>query len=284
MLKVVPILVAANLLFAGPSLAAQDAARPQWPDPPHSLLILGTFHFQDAGRDSYRPQFDVDILSPTRQSQLLELVEQLASFRPTKIAVEVMPNRQRWLDSLYAEYIKGAYELGSNEIFQVGFRLAAALGHDRVYAVDAQRRFYEPWIDPDSFAVAHGQRDLLDPEIEQHYSRIHRWEDETKVHQSLREYLLYLNQPWRALESHGQYLVGNFEVGTAELYPGVDSKTAWFNRNLKIFANLQRLLESEHERILLIIGAGHLAILRHSVQASPQFRLVEPSEVLQVSR
>ena len=56
--------------------------------------------------------------------------------------------------------------------------------------------------------------------------------------------------------------------------------TGWFNRNLRIFANLQRITERPDERILLVIGAGHLAILRHCVQASPEYDLVEVAEYL----
>jgi len=253
---------------------------PDFPDPPHQLLLVGTFHFQDAGLDTYRPEYDVDISSAERQAQVLELVAELMRFRPTKIAVEVMPDRQPWLDSLFGAYRDGTYSLGSNEIFQLGFRLASAVGLKRVYAVDAQRRFYEPWVDPDSFAVAHGQQALLDPDLTLQYERLHRWEDQAKVHQTLRATLLHLNDPQRVLQSHGQYVIGNFEVGTANEYPGADAKTAWFNRNLRIFANLQRLVESEHERILVIIGAGHLALLQHAARASPQFQLIELSQVL----
>lgn len=273
-------LSAIELALAAPCLGLQAAESPPWPEPPHELLIVGTFHFVDAGLDSYRPQYDVDIRSPERQEQVLELVEGLASFRPTKVAVEAMPDAQARLDSLYVEYASGAYELGSNEIFQLGFRLASERGQERVYAVDAGRRFYEPWVDPDSFAVANGQQRLLDPDLERQYELLHRGDDAAKVRQTLKEHLLYLNDPRQVARLHGQYLIGNFEVGTAEEYPGVDSKTAWFNRNLRIFANLQRLLEGEHERIVLIIGAGHLAILRHAAEASPQFRLVELAEVL----
>lgn len=269
-----------QLALVTPCFGVQRPEPPEFPEPPHQLLLVGTFHFRDAGLDSYRPEFDVDILSAERQAEVIQLVAQLMRFRPTKIAVEVMPDRQAWLDSLYAAYRDGSYALGSNEIFQLGFRLASAVGHRRIYAVDAQRRFFEPWIDPDSFAVSHGQQRLLDPDITARYERLHRWEDEAKTHQSLREHLLYLNDPRRALRSHGQYLIDNFEVGTASEYPGVDAKTAWFNRNLRIFANLQRLVESEHERILLVIGAGHLALLQHAAQASPQFQFIELAQIL----
>ncbi|MEE8117477.1 MAG: DUF5694 domain-containing protein, partial [Gemmatimonadales bacterium] len=140
------------------SADAQDPQAFEWPDPQHQLLLLGTFHFSDAGLDSYRPQYDVDVLSPERQTEIGHIVDRLTSFRPTRIAVEVMPEEQAWLDSLYRQYRAGNYELGSNEVFQLGFRLARLVGHDRVYAVDADRRFYEPWVDPDEYAEAHGQQ------------------------------------------------------------------------------------------------------------------------------
>jgi hypothetical protein len=273
-----------QLAAAMPCAAQQQGAPPRFPDPPHSVLLVGTFHFSDAGLDSYRPQFDVDILSASRQAEVVRLVEELASFRPTRVAVEAAAGQQARLDSLYEQYRQGRYQLGSNEVFQLGFRLARAMGHPRVYAVDAQRRFYEPWVDPDSFARANGQQSRLDPGLMAVYQRLARWDDEAKVRHTLSDHLLYLNEPARLLRSHGQYLIDHFEVGDSANYPGVDAKTAWYNRNLRIFANLQRLVATGNERIVLIIGHGHVPILRHSVEASPQFRLVELAEVITRTR
>lgn len=251
-----------------------------FPEPRHALLILGTFHFRDAGADSYKPRFDIDVLAPGRQAEIEQLVRELAEFAPTGVAVEVRPERQAWLDSLYTDYVDGRWTPGSNEIFQIGFRLARAMGHARVHAVDAGRRFYEPWVDPDSVQAALGQQWLTDPAIDAAYERLHAWEDSVKVHRTLSEHLLALNAPDRLLRSHGQYLIGNFASGSGEHHPGVDSKTAWYNRNLRIFANLRRVATKEHERIVLVIGAGHVPILRHAAEASPEFRLVEPRTVI----
>ena len=49
-------------------------------------------------------------------------------------------------------------------------------------------------------------------------------------------------------------------MGAEGAYPGPDHVTAWYNRNLRIFANLQRLAAAPDERILLVIGAGHVRI------------------------
>ena len=267
-----------SILCWSADAAAQAQAGPSWPEPPVKLLILGTFHFKDAGLDSYRPKHDVDILSAKRQAELVEL---LASFRPTKVAVERLPAEQPALDSQYKSYREGTLAPSSNEIVQLGFPLAAHLGHDRLYAVDAKRRFYEPWVDPDEYAANHGQENRLDPLLWLLYERQLAFEDKLKTRATLRGFLLHLNTPERILRSHGQYLIGNFEVGSGDDYPGVDSKTAWYNRNLRIFANLQRIADLQGDRILLVIGAGHVPILRHAAEASPQFELVEVSEVLE---
>ncbi len=276
------VAIVLSLVALAPLAAAETStAPPEWPPPPVELLLLGTFHFSDAGLDSYRPKFDVDIRSPERQAQLEALLQQLEAFAPTRIAVEALPSRQAELDERYAAYRAGELELTADEVDQIALRLAARLGHDRLYAVDAQRRFYEPWVDPDEFAEANGQQQWLDPELWERYERLHEFHDELKTRQTLIEHLLHINAEEQLRRSHGQYLIGNFEVGTGDDYPGVDSKTAWYNRNLKIFANLQRIADFENgDRILLLIGSGHVPILRHAAQASPQFRLVEVAEVL----
>ncbi len=253
---------------------------PVWPEPPVELLILGTFHFTDAGLDNYRPQYDVDILSPDRQVEVEELLSLLEAFRPHKIAVEQLPSQQSTLDSLYSSYRAGEFDLPSNEIYQLGFRLAGRLGHERLHAVDAERRFYLPYLDPDEYAAAHGQDLFTDSASVELYNDYHQYKDELKTRQSLREHLIWLNHPEQVLRSHGQYLIDNFAVGSDSEYPGVDSRTAWYNRNLRIFANLRRLSDMEGDRVLLIIGNGHVPILRHATEASPQFEVVEVDDVL----
>ncbi len=47
-----------GLLSSWRGAVAQETAPPLCPDLPHDVLLLGTFHFRDAGLDSYQPQFD----------------------------------------------------------------------------------------------------------------------------------------------------------------------------------------------------------------------------------
>jgi hypothetical protein len=63
------------------------------------------------------------------------LVDRLASFRPTHVAVEWETGEQAKLDQRYADYLAGRIKLDSDETDQIGLRLAK-LGLSRVDAVD----------------------------------------------------------------------------------------------------------------------------------------------------
>src|SRR5262245_63040069 len=54
------------------------------------VMILGTYHFANPGLDYVKSDLD-DHLSEKRQKQIAEVVELLAKFKPTKIAIEAAP-------------------------------------------------------------------------------------------------------------------------------------------------------------------------------------------------
>ncbi|HSR51347.1 MAG TPA: DUF5694 domain-containing protein [Acidobacteriota bacterium] len=264
-------------------LPAQDfGQRPELSPPQSRILLLGTFHFADAGLDDYKPQHSVDILSPRRQAEIEELIARLADFRPTKVALEWRPDRQEKVNRDYQDYLDGDFELSANEVHQIGFRLARKMDHSKVYLVDAPGRSYRPWVDPEQWAKENGQQHLLEraAPLWQQFERAARWEDGAKVQRSLRQSLLMLNDPERIRQAHGVYLIGSLAVGDGQHFPGADAKTRWFNRNLRIFANLMRITERPGERIFLIIGAGHLPILTHCVESSPEYELVPAARYL----
>ena len=72
---------------------------------------------------------------------------------------------------------------------------------------------------------------------------------------------------------YGAYLVGDFKL---ENNRGADYLSIWwYNRNLRIFRNLQKITESENDRILVIFGNGHASIFRQLIEASPEYDFVE---------
>ena len=248
--------------------------------PRAQLLLLGTFHFQDAGRDAYKPRFFVDVLSPERQREIEDVVDRLAHFRPTKVAVEQMPDQQARLDSLYQAYRAGRFQLRANEVFQIGFRLAAWMGHDRVYAVDADGRMYEPLRTQEEWDAGTCDLPPEDTTWAARYRALYRFADSLKTVQPLRDHLVYLNSAARVSQSHGHYLVDHFGRSRGDDLFGPDWLTRWYNRNLRIFHHLRQITSGPEDRVLFVVGSGHLPILRHAAQSSPEYRLVEVAKVL----
>ena len=111
--------------------------------PDARIMLLGMFHFQDRGLDWYKPQIDFDVFSEERQGEIADVVELLAAFQATKIAVERTQDQQHEIDLDYLEHLRGEYRLPADEVYQLGFRLAKRLGHDRVWCVNAWDRHYE---------------------------------------------------------------------------------------------------------------------------------------------
>lgn len=240
---------------------------------PAHVMILGTYHFANPGLDVVKTEV-ADILSTDKQAEVEEIVEALASFRPTKVAVEVRPPSRVRLDSLYRAYRGGNLELDRNEVQQLGFRIAARLGHERVYGVDHEGHF--PFGAMMEYAEEH------DPAfvawVNERLAAIGAESNRQQHENTVVEILRMLNDPAKLAEDHGLYteFAG---VGAGDTYVGADLLAGWYERNIRTFADL-RALGRPGERVLVIIGAGHAPILRELVTYHPAMTLVEPNDYL----
>lgn len=130
-----PIRRLATALLALSLLAPLALAAESLPPRKASVLLVGTHHFGNPNQDYVKTNVD-DHLSERRQREIAEVVERLAAFRPTKIALEAVDGLSK-VPEHYLAYLRGAYALGADERDQLGLRLAKRLGHARVYAIDS---------------------------------------------------------------------------------------------------------------------------------------------------
>lgn len=246
------------------------------------VLILGTFHFRDGGNDAYKPKFPLNVTSAKRQAEVNQLLDILEKFRPTKVSVENMPARQRFHDSLYAEFRAGRYVPAENEIYQVSYQLAKRMGHTNVYTIDAPERTFEPYLDPDSMAIVlHQEQFLKDTFYATQLFKLYAIEDSLKSVYTIKDMLVHLNNPAMLQVELGHYLTGTFKAGIPGNYAGADAATGWWNRNLRIFSNILRLAAgSDEERVFVMIGAGHLQILRLLAMACPDIEFIDAYDFL----
>lgn len=68
-----------------------------------TITILGTYHMRTPGNNVVNPTV-TDVSTPERQKQIVELVEKLKKFKPTKIAVEVDIEDDAKIQEIYNQY------------------------------------------------------------------------------------------------------------------------------------------------------------------------------------
>ena len=262
--SIVVALLAIALPPIGPAQAQDGPA-----EAPARVMILGTYHF--AGSDSDVVQVSGGaITSDSVQAQIRTVVDSLADFEQTSVAVERTPSSAPRLDSLYRAYRRGAWDLAPNEIYQLGFRLADRFDLASVDPIDHPGEF------PIKQVMAYAQKhdpSLLQylKEFESAYgARIAKMIQNEPV----RAVLAFMNSE-EGLQPQASIYARIAAVGDTSQYPGATLTTAWYERNLRIFTHLATVAEPG-SRVLVIFGAGHAPILRRLVEAHPTMTLVEP--------
>lgn len=240
--------------------------------------MLGSAHFYNPGRDNIKLADVEDMLGERRQKELEAVVVQLARYRPTHIAIEIASDKQSALDERYQAYRAGKYELGRTEADQLGLRLAAKLGHERIYAVDwngippGDEASYD-WY---SYGQVNGFKDavaaITDP------ANAKKYYVELKE-QSVGLWLRQLNTPEALQASHKSYF-DIAMIGKGKELPGANWVGTWYARNLKIFSQLVKLAAKPDDRVLVIYGQGHAYLLQQFARESEAFQLARVEDVL----
>ncbi|MEO1436014.1 MAG: DUF5694 domain-containing protein, partial [Bacteroidota bacterium] len=72
---------------------------------------------------------------------------------------------------------------------------------------------------------------------------------------------------------YGAYLNGEFETDN---FAGADLLSVWwYNRNLRIYRKIQKIGAGPDDRVLVLFGAAHVAILKQLFECDPAFDLVK---------
>lgn len=229
------------------------------------VLICGMVHF--ASRAD-RISTDVgDVTGSARSREIADVVHRLARYEPSHVAVEVPRTRDGELNARYREFLAGSYEPGANEVEQLGFRIAARVGHERLHPID--------WMG--TIAGQRGYGEVLEwaaenqPDI---YRELTAEPAGTRsaVKESLLDLLRGANRPEGDARSQAAYL--RFaQIGAADEYVGLDWLMWWYRRNLILYVNITRLAEAPGSRVLVLIGGGHRFLLRQFLEDSGRFAI-----------
>ncbi len=252
------LLIAFLILAAAATASAEPAGAPV--KAPARVMLLGLFHFDNPGLDAvkYTPR---DVMQPAEQTYLAELSARLARFAPTRVLLEYPSARDAVINQRYTDYVAGIYELPRNEIYQLGFRVAKLAGLKAVNGFDTQAPPFEAAL----WGYLSGQ-----PALEKRLNDMIAAESarQEKDHRtlSLRQILARSNSPNEDRHNKGFYMMLNDAGASQGQFHGADASADWWHRNLRMYALVQ-MHAQPGERVLVIAGSGHTAILRDLLRA-----------------
>ena len=238
-------------------------------------LFAGTFHIGESHDAVQMGDSDKQYFG---EGDYNRLTDYLKRFSPTKIFVEADRVSQEQLDSEFEAYLNGEYELRQNEIDQIGFRLAKACGHLRVYAAD--------WNNPASDVP-----DIWNLPSERSRKIVEALTNQAKIEMekiswymrntSIIETFHYVNSAAAIQNNHKLYAdVAVLDEGEAEGAAWL--ARYWFYRNLVIAKQIREEAEPD-DRILILYGAGHAYLLGQYLSEAEQIEIVDFSSLAEMN-
>lgn len=265
-------------LLAPPAALAQEAAQPE----PIQVMIVAAFHFDNPGQDINNVAVD-PVTTPAKQAELAAMVERLRRFRPTAVAVErEAADTVTLLDQRYPAFAAGDLRTNADERVQIGYRLARLEGLDRVYAIDEQpgegERDYFPFGKVIQWLTAHGR----EAEFAALNAPIAAFTEELGSRQhseTLGALLADINRPDHPINGNMNLYYGLLQFGDGIDQPGAELNAAWYERNAKIVGKMITIARPG-DRIVVVYGVGHAYWLRHFIENTPGFVLVDSTPYL----
>jgi len=243
-----------------------------------TLVILGTYHMGTPGNNVVNPKV-TDVTVPERQKQIVELVEKLKKFKPTKIVVECDLEDDAKTQEIYNQYLSGSYQLTKNETNQIGFRLAKVSGHKKVYCVDWSDFWDDPSINYIKFAAKDAELDSFLKGVSQNSKKEIDAEFEKLYPLPIIDQLIFLNQPDQMEKRHKVYF-DIMRIGRGNEYAGASYLSWWYRRNMVILTNITRITDSMNDRVLVVYGEGHNKLLNQFAKESGFYNVESPLKYL----
>jgi len=253
------------------------------------VLFVGTFHYNNPGLDVAKTK-SFDVLSEESQRELEYMASQIKAYNPTKIFVEWPYDKQEQLDSLYSLYQKGTYFDNDSlsdfykkgEIFQLAFRVADKLGLERVHGIDyreSQFPYQKVMADIDS-----NNQVQLKKDIEKAIADFSTGFDQMIVSgASLTELTLALNTKKMRYASNDLHNNMFPLAGSINDFTGVYLTSEWYRRNLYMWSLVQKYASDNDQRIMVLVGSSHAAMMELFVKGNEDYKSIELIEVLEKS-
>ena len=239
------------------------------------VLNFGTFHMGFT-TDANKTEFDQN--DKKNQLKIHDIAKQLALFNPTVIIVETPPEYDKKLQAQYKEYIENPkiFLKNSSEIELLAFELGRLSKTSRIYGIDHQLSY--------NYLIARDIENLIDSSFVngfyqsplKYYPEVNVDEDTLNLMDKLKltnnqQYLDFLITINADIMTH---------VGTLNGFEGADESAKYYQRNLRMYSNLNRIKLNRQDRVFILLGASHTAFFRDFIKRSPKYEMVNTFDYL----
>lgn len=226
------------------------------------VLLLGTFHFSKT-TDAHSVKYKYNDDEADDVSKLI------ARFKPTVICVEFEPKYNERVRQNYQTYLKsnGDYDFnGRAEAEVFSYKIGKLSGSREIKCIDSQLGYNYEKID----ALAKKYHEKNYSKLREEFASISRQVSDAPT---LKEKLKLINT-----ENYKYYMKNiNADILTYtnsdKGFEGADIASEFYKRNLRIFANLNKIDLSEQDRVLIVFGAGHIPFLEELLKNSPKYNV-----------
>jgi len=248
------------------------------------VLNFGTFHFGNTS-DANKTEFDEE--NRELQNEVREISKMIAEFQPTIICVEELPQDNEQLNILYQDFLKNSSVLNTKhgETSMIAFDVARLNNVEKIYGIDNKMGYnyglgdyIENNPDLENSIDSKTYLQLTNYPFKDYPEIVKRKKNYDAL--SVLEKLKLLNED--VYLDHLMNLNADklLYVGIEDGFQGADNAAIFYQRNMRIYSNLNRIKMNENDRVFILMGAAHTAFLRNFIKISPKFVMVETLDYL----
>ena len=245
------------------------------------VLMIGTFHFENPGLDASKLK-SLDIKSVAVQKEIDNIIAVIVKFKPQRVLVEYPYQDQNKLDQLYQDFLAEKIMSGLNdksEIYQIGFKSGKALGLNKIDAIDYRMNL--TGTDSVMKVMTQAKQEQLMQAIPEYIKNISsNFNNLVQSGASLTDILLAQNTQTYRNADLGFYTNLLTKAGEPNNFIGADVAAQWYKRNIYMYSLIQKKISPDDQKVMIILGASHIAALEVFFKLNPAYKIVELADVI----
>lgn len=240
------------------------------------VLIVGTYHFDQ--------ESNYNELDKANQLALENLITNLKAFNATKVFIEKDPIHDSIYNARFQEYLASEDFIKdkTNELYQLGFRMAKRLNHNSVYLFDNKPPFIGS-LEGFSFEAFGKYKDAADEEFnKKHFEQImkvYRHNDSIRNTLNIYDNIASLNNAEDRQYNISRMHAIEVRAGVNDTWLGADWLGRWYQRNIRMMMNIMKKSEPG-DRIIIFVGSNHKWVLEQLMINTPEFKIIDSMHYL----